>query len=702
MFYEENRQLEQEDIDIESPVYQISIYDKTFLIAIGKERKLIQKKNTYYFPIYLLNKIHVQSQIGAFQYESSKDTMEDRIKPFLDGSGDLDVNRLGDPIFYSFANYDYFDVLTNTITPILLKELEANYIEQKSSKSKLEDEEIEQEQEGEEPRPFELTEEDIRPPSESEAKPSKVLKDGLFTINKTGLSIPHLSEENKEIAKDKKEAFVESRTSKWIEKYMKNNNFDIVETLSNGDCLFDTIRLAYEQIGYITTIQKLRALIAKEVTKDRFLQYRELYNSTLAEIKDTDQQLRKMVAENKNLKERLASLSQTDKVRRKEIIEQANDIKKQHDILKKKQIVNKEFLEEFKFMAHIDSVDKFREYVQTPAYWADDWAIEILEYELNIKLVIFSEEDYEEDDDNNVIRCTLANQAIKDSDIFTPDFYIFTTYSGSHYRLITYENKRIFTFREIPYDVKSMIIIKCMESNSGLFAKIPDFSSWKKKLGVGSESDSDDDDSDEEPEELKRGGGFHRLDKSTVFAFYAKSNPKYKPGKSANEKISPEKIHDYTELGLNKDWRKKMDDDWVSTFELDNKKWKTVEHYYQGSKFKKHNPHFYNRFSLDDVSSEIAKEVDLAKAAGSQSGFFKKGKRDIPLRPLEIKIDPDFYGNRQKEEREKALYAKFSQNEELKNILLLTKTAVLKRYVPKRKPEQDGTLMMVRQRLSLE
>jgi hypothetical protein len=56
MFYEENRHLEEEDMGFESPVYQITLYDKFFLVAIGKERQLIQKKNTYYFPIYLLNK----------------------------------------------------------------------------------------------------------------------------------------------------------------------------------------------------------------------------------------------------------------------------------------------------------------------------------------------------------------------------------------------------------------------------------------------------------------------------------------------------------------------------------------------------------------------------------------------------------------------------------------------------------------------
>jgi predicted NAD-dependent protein-ADP-ribosyltransferase YbiA (DUF1768 family) len=239
-----------------------------------------------------------------------------------------------------------------------------------------------------------------------------------------------------------------------------------------------------------------------------------------------------------------------------------------------------------------------------------------------------------------------------------------------------------------------------MERNSGVFSQIPDFIDWKRRLGVDSGEDSDD--NEEEEVQQMRGGGFRKLDTSTVLTFYDKSNGSHKPGKASNEKISSDKMHEYKQLAIYKDWRKKLDDDWASTFQLDNKTWKTVEHYYQAAKFKKHHPHFYNQFSLDDASSEIAKDVALAKAAGSQKGVFKKGKKEIPFRPSDIRIDPDFYGSRQKEEREKALYAKFSQNEELKHILLFTKNAVLRKYIPKRKAETDHSLMTVRQRIELE
>jgi predicted NAD-dependent protein-ADP-ribosyltransferase YbiA (DUF1768 family) len=74
----------------------------------------------------------------------------------------------------------------------------------------------------------------------------------------------------------------------------------------------------------------------------------------------------------------------------------------------------------------------------------------------------------------------------------------------------------------------------------------------------------------------------------------------------------------------------------------------------------------------------------------------------IQTRPSEIKIDPDFYGTRKDEEREKALYAKFSQNEDLKEMLKETKEAVLQKHIPKSKAEKDILLMKVRNRIQIE
>jgi len=686
MYYEENRNLEDDDVGYDSPIYNITIYDKHFLLSIGKERKLLTKKNHYYFPVYLMNKMNVQSQIGALEFESLKEKKEDRVKPYLDSSGDVDLNRLGDIIFYSFADYDYFQNININATPASISDMETKY-----AHSIIDEGEQEQEEDVEENDTFELGEHDIKK-SKAIEHSEKVLKEGVFEIDRTVKRPVMLPEETKDQSILSKKEYRERKNASWIETCMKNNHYDIVETDDNGDCLFDTVRIAYEQNGYKTTISKLRALVAKEATDEMFTEYRELYQGAIGEKADIEKEMRRLVTVNKELKKRLKTITSSDKEQHNKIIKDVNEISGKHKDLKEKLDDSNKLLSEFSFMAKVENLENLREYIQTSLFWADNWAISVLEKQLNMKLIIFSESSYDEDDKNNVLQCTMSN--ISNDDNFSPDFYIFTTYSGLHYRLITYKNKRIFKFSEIPYDIKIMVVIKCMERNSGIFNKIQDFRNFKSKIGIEDDVENDVD----EPTDYSVS-----VDEDTVFTFYNKSNSAIKPGKGANEKISQNKVRDYSDLALKKnvDWRKKLDDDWSTVFTIDNMKWKTVEHYYQGAKFKKHNPHFYKLFSLDN-DNEISKDVDVAKAAGSLKGNYKKGKTPVQIRPLDIKIDPDFYGSRKNEEREKALYAKFSQNEDLKAIIMITRNAVLKKYIPKSKAETDNILMKVRKQIQME
>jgi len=699
IYYDETRKLEEEDMGYESPLYKISLYDKPFLISIGRERKLIneEKKHHYYFPVYLMNQNKVQTQIGVFEYESNIENQTDRLRPYLDENGDVDLNRLDELILYGYATEEYFDNIQSSIsvTPAVLSELETQYLQEKTKAAEVSetDKPLDDTDLGVEVlEPFELNETDIRV-SKSMESADKVLQKGVFDIDKTVKRPISLQEETKEIAKQMKKEYVERKNPEWIEKFMKNNHYDIVDAENNGDCLFDTVRIAYEQIGYKTTIQKLRAIVAKELTDEIYTTYRDLYQGVLAEKISIEKNMRKLVTVNKELKLRLKNIPATEKEQRAVIVKEANLIAQEHKDLKEKYADNENLLGEFKFMKNVDSLDQLRDVVQTPEYWADNYAISILERELNMKFMIFSELNYNENDLNNVLQCTSV---IENTDEFSPDFYVFTTYSGNHYRLITYKNKRLFRFAEIPYDVKIMVVIKCMEKNSGIFNQIQDFRNFKSKLGVdtgitgGGSGEEDDTD-----EERQMGSS---IDKSTVFSFYNKSASTSKAGKGDGEKISGDKSYEYSDLDLkkHKDWRKKLDDDWGTVFHIDNMKWNSVEHYYQGAKFKKHNPHFYKLFS---VGNDFDGDVEIAKSAGSQTGMDSVGK---VLRPSDIKIDPDFYGNRQYEEREQALYAKFSQNDDLKQILLLTKNAVLKKHVPKTVSKPDYLLMKVRERLQKE
>jgi len=300
--------------------------------------------------------------------------------------------------------------------------------------------------------------------------------------------------------------------------------------------------------------------------------------------------------------------------------------------------------------------------------------------------MIFSEKSYDNGDHNNVFQC--GNEP-SDKSAQTPNYYIMVTYSGKHYRVISYKNKYIFKFSEVPYDAKVQVVIKCLERNSGAFYKIQDFRNFKSKLGIPAEEGSKDADEQADQEHESK------YDKDVVFMYYNRSNGYPKAGKGSGEKIPDKSVLEYAELNKSesKDWRKKLDDYWTAEFTVDSQKWNSVEHYYQAAKFKKQNPDFAKLFSLDS-NSDISKEVDKAREAGS--------KPSNKLRPATVKIDADFYGGRNDIERERAVYAKFSQNVDLRNILIATKSAKLMKYVAKSPAETDFILMRVREKLQKE
>jgi len=370
-------------------------------------------------------------------------------------------------------------------------------------------------------------------------------------------------------------------------------------------------------------------------------------------------------------------------------------------------------------MSEINTFEKYREYIQTSQYWADSWAISTLERILNIKMIIFSELYYNEDAPHSVLNCGEVNTEIEKQGKFQPSFYIITTYSGDHYNLVSYKSKKILTFSEIPYDVKAMIINKCIEKSAGIYYLIEDFRNFKVRLGIqpdigAPDIESDDDDnepsSDEPTEGRSRLGSIDKqelYDSTVIFRFFNKSEKTPLPGKGTGETIPIDKMMEYKDLKSIPDWRRKLDDSWVSvdpSFKIEGHAYASVEHYYQSSKFRykgssPQNQDFALLFSLDS-DSKISKDVALCRAAGGKSGKMKsKDKTDLILRPKEVSIDPQFYESRNRVERITALQAKFEQIPEMKRLLLLTKRAKLIQYIAKQPPEVDIPLMEVRKRI---
>lgn len=709
--YEQNRYIEEEDIGVSSPLYEIQIYDKVYLIAHGKEKTLFQVKNVYYYPIYIISKENkVQCQIGVFEYESLDKNPESRIKRFLDAEGDLDLNRLGDIILYSFVDRDYM----TDLKAVQYEEQEIKDIEKEAAITpikilaigeNIDKHEIEAEN-------IDGDEEDLLTLNVDSANlhksPSKIaseliLAPGIFKVNTNHKMPDTLSEETKEDSKNIKKEFQKTARTTWIENYMMNNNYDIVETAANGDCLFDSIRLAFQQIGQNTTVAILRAILANEATEEVFRQYRDVYMGFVGEKMNIERQMKILQKTNSELKKRIEG--EANKVERDKILADSKKVIQDYKVLQQKMKneeklteENRGLLQDFNFMKNIETLEQFREIIKTTAFWADIWAINVLENKLNIKIIPMGEENYK-NDPNSVIQCgQIDNEVVEKQGIFNPNFYILVSYSGSHYRLITYKTKSILKYAELPYDIKVLITIKCIEKNGGPFYLIQDFRNFRSTLGLDPDQGFLCDDDEDN-------GSF---DKNTVFVFHKGSDNSKKPGKGLKESITQNRAREFTDLSIINGWRRMLDDDYmIERIDIDGLRWTTATHYIEASKFKKRNPKFYELFSntVGKGDEQLSHNIEYAKAADSKTGIWvdKNNKsKTKKIRPDGVKKDPDYDGGRDDEEREKALYAKFSQNEDLRRILLSTQNAKLMKFIPKREPEIDCILMKVRNSLQNE
>ena len=363
-------------------------------------------------------------------------------------------------------------------------------------------------------------------------------------------------------------------------------------------------------------------------------------------------------------------------------------IKEREQLINQKAVSQRFVNEEYKMMKHIPNLDAFKKKIQSCDFWADTWAISTLERVLNIKFIILQEHLYKINDNRNILNCgQFVDNVLQNAGTFEPEYYIIINYTGNHYKLILYKGKSIFTFNELPYGIKEMIVDKCMEKNAGPFDIIPDFISFKEQI----KGRMEDPTRFEELSEAKIRGLY---DDDIVFCYYNHSNSKPLPGKGNGEKILPDRIRDFAELAVIPEWRKKMDNSWEQSFGLDNNRWNSVVHYYEANKYKKSNPEFYLSFALES-GTKLSKSSEMAKAAGSKSGKFGE---DL-IRPIQVKVDKEYDDEMKNEVLKKAMYAKFSQNEDLKSLLLFTQNAKLLSSCKSKVPKLEEDLMFIRENL---
>ena len=664
--YPELKRLEKSDVSKESNLYQIEIAGINVIIAIGSPNDTFSGKQITYFPVYLVKHNNKVLQIGVYEIRTTNAI------DYMDEDGLLNVEALDDPLIYTFATGEMIQRLR--MIPEDEAELEQEKISAKTAaKASAKASDKEEKRQGEEVVIF---------------VPDN--RRDTFTVRRGAKIPPLIKTETSKDAKDIREKFHDSSSDTWLQKYMKNKNYTITDNEGRGDCLFATIRDAFQSIGQDTTVSKLREKVAFEANQQNFNTYKEIYDTFLKEITETRLNSIKVKKDYDELKAKLSSTINRDE--QLKIRDAAIKTKETFDTLKREYEYATENMKDVAFMKDINNLTDLKKYMRLCDFWADAWAISTLERIMNIKFIILSSKMYGSGDLNNVLQCgEFVDPIIESRGEFDPEFYITVEHTGRHYMLVGYKGKQIFKFNEILYDLKKMIVDKCMERNAGIFKYIPEFEHFKAETVGVKETPVFD--------ELGEAKIMNLYDDNVVFFFYSNSADKPLPGKGSGEQMPLEDAPNFAALAGFPQWRKKLSNFWVNLdgsalFTLDNHQWASVEHYYQGSKFKKRNPEFYLSFSLDS-GTDLSKDPNMAKSVGGKTGKFK-GEL---IRPKQVEIDPDFFMKRSTTEMNAAQDAKFTQNPELKALLVATRNAKLMHYRRADTPIIFDNLMILRDKI---
>ena len=658
--FKEDKSVEKHDKKTKVSIFRTTLLDVDVNISLGKVNTSLYN-DIYFAPVYLVLNDNVQIKIGIYEFLAEDYTT------LLDADNDLNIAYIDGPLLFDFVTNEYLTEMINKYE--LLEDIS-------SSESDTDDEEEKEEQDTDKMQQF-VYEED----------------DDVY------VELKESKKDNEEIQKQ----FKSGNNTTWIEEFYKNNNYSLLDNEGGGDCLFATIRDGLKHSNISITVPEIRKMLSDSTTVEQFKTYKEnydLFNTEIQQLNDKMTEAKKKHAELAKSYKKITAKAKQEKDRDNKLIlrDKALKIKADFESIKpvyKKYKQEKEVAEknriEFQFMENIETLDDLRKMINTCKFWADTASITRIEFIMNIKLVVLSSEYYKMGLKDRVVMCgDFTLKEIEEKGYFNPKYYIIVDHTGDHYKLIKYNNKGAMLFHELPYKLREDLVEQCASSQGKtVYNYIPKFQTYMgvpvTMAAMNNEGQVDDEiTSDNEAEmtpSASKNDDESLFDDSVIFQFYSKSRD-VDPGKGSGENISPKVETDFTELKKIKNWRHQLSNfhtkvdknkKVVPLFKLDGYTWASVEHYYHANKFKKNNMDYYKLFTMES-KSDISTDPIAAKGAGGKTGKVNKKK----FRPSNIKMDDDFMMNGKNED---VMYngqlAKYKQNPELKQMLLLTKDAKL-------------------------
>ena len=662
--------IDKSDINHEAFVYNAKIYNKHIKFVLGTPRFDFLSNNIMYFNIYLANNGSVISKIGIYE------TTNTDYASLLDANGDVDLNKMSEPIIFSFAkplimnNYeliDKFETMSNA-SDFNSTDDGSNISDVESISGDDDDDDDDDE-------------------DDASKKPQKLVS--------ASYDLMEVNSQTKEESDYEINKYEEDPSHKWINKYLRSNKYEILDNEGGGDCFFAVLRDALKSVKIETSVKSIREKLASEVDEEILATYKEFFGLFYNNMKSIQTQLKEHKKKHYTLKKMItATADGPDKMK------MISDVKSNFDNMSLISDQNKELEEltrEFEFMKDVETIEDLKKVIMEVGgkYWADNWAVVTLERLYKVKFIVLSQDHFLNGEKELVLQCSEADKKLQAQGIFEPSYYIMTDYiKGVHYKLITYDKnikRGALTFNELPYRIKELVLEKCMERGAGLYVLIPDFKTFANTNGVQTSTISKTSSYDSLVN--TKTPKSQDYSDSIIIQIYSKSKHE-KVGEGSGESIKPELKTSKNVLELNNkkkypDWRRKIDNDYlVPNLVIDGNNWASVKHYMLGSRFKE----------LVDLYSKFMKNGDVGTNSDDalklyNSNIVKKSVKNVILNDEEFKkIESSLL--------EKALYSKFTQNDEVREILLLTGDALINVFKQTKGASPALELMKVRKLIS--
>ena len=313
-----------------------------------------------------------------------------------------------------------------------------------------------------------------------------VILDDLIEQDTDVYNVKQTKKEYKESIK----LYKNKRGNNWLNRYFKDNKYEVIDNEGGGDCFFAVVRDAFKSIGKNVSVGTIRNIIANEATQELFDNYKGIYNTVKSMMNEKKMRMNKIYIENNKIKKGMKGESKKSKS-----MVSANEsgkLVKEYENLKQEYNDDEEMMNEYRFLKGVKNLSDFKKVIRTCSFWAETWAISTVERIFNIKLIIVSTESYRSGQYDRLIMCgQLNDETLKSQGGFTPKYYLMTEWTGNHYKTIAYDGIKMMKFNEIPYIIKEKIVSTCLERGDGPFGIIPKFQTFKKKF-LGNEEDEED------------------------------------------------------------------------------------------------------------------------------------------------------------------------------------------------------------------